>query len=448
MRIDLWSISKKERSQIQTKLTHFNIHYNQGKQYKHIVDELMSLDVGKKEVWCVVTNIARALKYKAIGLSVPRQRSAYSGNEQGVSQRRMVILLDKLEREGYTDDFIGGVVDWKEMDTVQSCIIFKPKLLDLFNGVDVSNEQDYFNVVEIKDRETKELKSKSGVRGVKIITEYMNAYNQQLMNTEISDETGLLSVQQYKRVFSDNLRQGGRIYNTAGGVQVKNEQERSYMKINGEDIVELDFKAMHPSLLYEQEYEENSEDIDDWISTTWGGDYNPYGAKMPFLKVNMEKVEAFKNTFGLAKYDPIRNLNKHALMVSLNAKTYQKAYVQVTEEFRADQVGWDKLTKDAKFYGIESVGNFPGHTVCQAVAAHNKPIAKYFFKDQGIKMQYLDSEIVADVLNRLLMEDEVLLPEHDSVIVRASIKDKVIGYMHSAYLELMGSDKFCYLEVK
>ena len=448
MRIDLWSISKKERSQIQTKLTHFNIHYNQSKQYKHIVDKLMSLDVGKKEVWCVVTNIARALKYKAIGLSIPRQRSAYSGNDQGISQRRMVILLDKLEENDYTDNFTGGVVDWKDLTTVQSCFVFKQKLLDLFIGVDVSQEQDHFNVVEIKDRETKELKSKSGVRGVKIITEYMNAYNQQLMNTEISDETGLLSVQQYKRVFSDNLRQGGRIYNTAGGVQVKNEEERSYMKINGEEIVELDFKAMHPSLLYEQEYEENSEDIDDWIKNNWGGDYNPYGAQMPFLKVNQQKVEAFKSTFGLAKYDPIRNLNKHALMVSLNAKTYQKAYVQVTEEFRADQLGWDNLTKDAKFYGIESVGNFPGHTVCQAVAAHNKPIAKYFFKDQGIKMQYLDSEIVADVLNRLLMEDEVLLPEHDSVIVRASIKDKVMGYMRSAYLELMGSDKFCYLEVK
>lgn len=448
MRIDLWSISKKERSQIQTKLTHFNIHYNQSKQYKHIVDELMTLDVGKREVWCVVTNIARALKYKAIGLSVPRQRSVYSGNDQGISQRRMVILLDKLEENQYTDNFTGGVVDWKDLTTVQSCFVFKQKLLDLFIGVDVSQEQDHFNVVEIKDRETKELKSKSGVRGVKIITEYMNAYNQQLMNTEISDETGLLSVQQYKRVFSDNLRQGGRIYNTAGGVQVKNEEERSYMKINGEEIVELDFKAMHPSLLYEQEYEENSEDIDDWIKNNWGGDYNPYGAQMPFLKVNQQKVEAFKNTFGLSKYDPIRNLNKHALMVSLNAKTYQKAYVQVTEEFRADQLGWDNLTKDAKFYGIESVGNFPGHTVCQAVAAHNKPIAKYFFKDQGIKMQYLDSEIVADVLNRLLMEDEVLLPEHDSVIVRASIKDKVMGYMRSAYLELMGSDKFCYLEVK
>lgn len=448
MRIDLWSMSKKERSQIQTKLTHFNIHYNQSKQYKHIVDEIMNLDVGKKEVWCVVTNIARALKYKAIGLSVPRQRSAYSGNEQGISQRRMIILLDKLEDSGYTDNFIGGVVDWKDLTTVQSCFVFKQKLLDLFVGVDVSQEQDHFNVVEIKDRKTKEIKSKSGVRGVKIISEYMNAYNTQLMSTEISDETGLLSVQQYKRVFSDNLRQGGRIYNTAGGVQVLNEVQRGQMKINGEKVVELDFKAMHPSLLYEQEYEENSEDIDDWISNTWGGVYNPYGAEMPFLKVNKQKVEEFRTAFNKPNYDPIRNLNKHALMVSLNAKTYQKAYVQVTEEFRADQVGWDNLSEDAKFYGIESVGNFPGHTVCQAVAAHNKPIAHYFFKDQGIKMQYLDSEIVADVLNRLLMEDEVLLPEHDSVIVRETIKDKVMGYMRQAYLELMGSDKFCYLEVK
>jgi len=34
------------------------------------------------------------------------------------------------------------------------------------------------------------------------------------------------------------------------------------------------------------------------------------------------------------------------------------------------------------------------------------------------------------------------------MIVRASIKDKVMGYMRSVYLELMGSDKFCHLEIK
>jgi hypothetical protein len=42
----------------------------------------------------------------------------------------------------------------------------------------------------------------------------------------------------------------------------------------------------------------------------------------------------------------------------------------------------------------------------------------------------------------------VLLPEHDSVIVRESIKDRVQQYMRDAYKEVMGSDMFCYIEEK
>lgn len=449
MRIDLWSMDKRDRVKIQTQLTHFNIKYNQSKKYSHIADKLIGLGLGRKEVWCFVTNVARAIKYKAKGISVPRQRSAYSDNEQGISNRRMVILLDTLEENQYIDNLIGGIYDWFKMETVQSCCLFKPALIALFCGVDVSDERDFFDVVEIKDRVTKQLKSRSGVRGVKKIIEYMNEYNTTLQNTVISDEDGTLSTQQYKRVFSDCLTKGGRHYNTTGGAQVLNESERKKLKINGESVVELDFKAMHPSLLYESEYESNKEMIDSWISEQWHGEYNPYGAKMPFLEIDQEKINWFRNEYDKPNYDPIRNLAKHALMVSLNAQTYKKAYVQVTEEFRNEQVSWgDKPSADCRFYGIVPVKNFPGHTVCQAVAAHNKPISEHFFNDVGIRMQYLDSEIVADVLNRLLMEDEVLLPEHDSVLVRATIKDKVMGYMREAYRDLMGNDMFCYLEQK
>ena len=75
---------------------------------------------------------------------------------------------------------------------------------------------------------------------------------------------------------------------------------------------------------------------------------------------------------------------------------------------------------------------------------HNKPIGEYFFSDQGIRLQYLDSEIMACVINRLICDEEPLLPEHDSVIVRESIKDEVKQHMEEAYLEVMGSKVFCF----
>lgn len=436
---------------IQTHITHFNIHYNESKKYKFIVDSIESaVGIGyRKEIWSLVTNTARALKYRARGLSVPRDFAPYKGNTQKISHKRMVQLLDILEGLGYVDLYIGGITDWKDMTTIGSITMFKKPVLDLFFGVDVSDEEDRVAVVEIKDRETKSLKSNRGVKGIGKISEYMHKYNEKLVNTEISKDQTVVSVQQYKRVFSDKIGFGGRHYNTIGGVQVMSQTERSKLKINGESVAELDFKAMHASLLYEMEMQEDSEVVGNWIEDMWGGEYNPYGVNMPFLQIDNGKIEWFRNAYNKPSYDPVRNLAKHALMVCLNAKTYKRAYTQVTEEFRDDQRAWGETPpEDAKFYGINSGKNFPGHTVCQSVASHNQPIAKHFFMDKGVQMQYLDSEIVADVLNKLLMEDEVLLPEHDSVIVRESIKDRVQQYMRDAYKEVMGSDVFCYIEEK
>lgn len=451
MKIDLWRLDKKERKDIQLNLTHLNIHYNQSKKYKHIVEKLES-EIGngyRKEIWCFITNVARAIKYRAKGISTPRDFLPYKENKQSISHKRMIALFDFLESNGYIESFIGGVVDWHSMETVGSCGLFTSKTYNLFEGVDVSDEIDVCSPVQIKDRETKEILSNSGRRGVGPIKKYMDAYNEILFKTEISKDETLLSVQQYKRCFSDNLTQGGRHYNMCGGVQVMNQQERSKLKINGESVTELDFKAMHPSLLYEQEYELDPDGVQAWIDSEWDGDYNPYGANLPFLNVDWNAVENFKQRNGLKSYDPIRNLVKHTLMICMNGDSYKSAYTQVTGEVRKDQQ--KQGTEDeaqCRFYGIVIDKKFPGHTVVQAVAAHNKPIAHYFFTDQGVKLQYLDSEIVADVLNRLLMEDEVLLPEHDSVIVRRSIKEKVKVYMEEAYTELMGNNKFCCIEEK
>lgn len=63
-------------------------------------------------------------------------------------------------------------------------------------------------------------------------------------------------------------------------------------------------------------------------------------------------------------------------------------------------------------------------------------------------VQYLDSEILSDVMSKLIMQGEILLPEHDSVIVLDELEGVALQYMKDAYLKVMGSDKFCFVEKK
>lgn len=94
----LWTMNKEERKSIFTLCTHFNIHYNKAIKYKHIYNQ-MEKDVGSgytKEIWTLVTNTARALKYSAQGLCIPRDFPAYKANLQSIRHRKMVSLVDTL----------------------------------------------------------------------------------------------------------------------------------------------------------------------------------------------------------------------------------------------------------------------------------------------------------------------------------------------------------------
>jgi hypothetical protein len=455
--LKLWTMNKEERKNVFTLCTHFNIHYNRTGKYKHIQQEIENLigDGYTKEIWCLVTNTARALKYGALGLCIPRDFLPYKGNVQTIRHRKMISLVDKLSDSGYLVSYIGGITDWKEMDVVSSRTLFTEKYLSLWQGVDVSDEIDSVNVVEVKDRITKEIKSNKGFTGIKDIRQQMTTFNSLLSLVEIEHEGKILPIQMYKRSFIDSLTLGGRMYNTTGGVQTLSQEERAELKLNGKNVVELDFKAMHASLLYEKEWQADKESLEMWIATEWNGEYNPYGADLSFLNVDQEKIEQFRIKYNKPKYDPVRNLQKRIVMIALNAKSYPKTCANITTHYKNDYDKRDtEQENDCLYYGIEpdfdEKGELEfrsGHSV-QAVAYHNSPIAKYFFKDQGVHLQYIDSEILSDVMSKLIMQGEVLLPEHDSVIVLDELEGVALQYMKDAYLKVMGSDKFCYVEKK
>lgn len=437
--IEMIDMDKKEIDELYLSVSHFNIQYNTTKKYKQVVDVLKQYG-GLKEVWCVVTNTARALNQRSGGLTIPKTKECYFNNSQGLSYTKMFRLLDKLVEAGLFVFYRGGLYNMNPDMPLQSVYMFTDKYHALWKGVDVSDEKSTVQAVQVKDRETKEILSNKGRKGVALKERSVLMLNEMLMNTQIFLDDIDVCVQQYTRIFNDNLQAGGRFYNTVGGVQTLPQKRRKAMQINGENVVELDFKAIHPALLYEKARQKAPDVVDYWIEHQWEGEFKPYPTFSPVFSPN-----------DAADNHTVRRLHKFAMLVGLNAKNIAGAVAGLSQEFFDDK----KRAPEDRRYGEISYGmglrgkpTFPSKKICEHVMLWNKPISEFFFKDVGIILQNVDSDIMALVIEELYGMGEVLLPMHDSIIVRESIADEAETIMRKAYKQLMDTDKFCFIERK
>lgn len=452
---DYKELTDKEKEYYHLSSTHFNLQFNRSKRYKCIYDELSVLvkhsrDISK-ELWCLITNTARALSYGAMTLSIPRDKKPYLGNTQKISCARMKIVLDSLEEQG----FLIGIRGCLDGDTkVVSMYHFSEKYKLLWKCVDTSNEVEYHPSVLIKDRETKEYKSCQGVAGVGDIKKKVDAYNGVLSTVHLTKDGVPLPKQFYFRSFLDNLEKGGRYYNSCGGIQTLPQKERNKLTINKERVVELDFKAMHPSILYDWEWQKDSAFVEQWIDKFFGGVYDPYKVDVSeFIKVDLQKAEEYRKFHELGKYDPVRNLIKYAVMVGINAANHQAACSAVTKELYSEK---DVCVEDEdlSFYGIiippnnKGLISFQSSFFCNACRLTNGPIERYFFADKGVDLQLVDSEIMTQVINTLTLDGEAAFSEHDSIIVRESVSERAEYLMRTAYESVVGSSRFCVIERK
>ena len=74
------------------------LYYNKSKVYEVVVKQLTTEFGNKydKEVRCIVTNAARAIKMNATGVLLTRSRDDYTGNPQGISYRKMYSLIEEM----------------------------------------------------------------------------------------------------------------------------------------------------------------------------------------------------------------------------------------------------------------------------------------------------------------------------------------------------------------
>lgn len=423
--------------------THFNIHYNKSRQFEPIVSVLLGL-VGKRfevEVRSVVTNTARMVKSRAGCLKIPRARGVYLRNTQGISYTRMMDLLGKLEELSMINIYIGGVVSYGKggvvNKTTSSVVEVLPPLLTMFSSINKDLVcTKLLNPVEIKQRKTRIPLSTQGVAGVKEIKERVEMFNTALVESRISLKGVELPDQKYKRSFIENLKTGGRWYNSCGGVQTMEKSLRPFLQIDGENLVELDYSAIHPNICYEL------------INAELSDDFDPYALHTDYWEIHEDpnQIHQFKVRHGIVKYNPMRNLIKMAVMIGLNCSSIGEATKALSQHIGQDKRKWGgEEDHKSKYYGLNDL---KPKELLLAVQEHNHLIQQYFFSDIGVELQYIDSVILDSIICDTLAIGEVLLPYHDGVLVKEDIAEQVKGFMYKAWYTQFNSVKFCHVEYK
>lgn len=174
-----------------------------------------------------------------------------------------------------------------------------------------------------------------------------------------------------KRIFNNgSFEQGGRFY----GVwwQAIPSRYRPYIAIDDQQTIEVDYSGIHINLLYMQE-----------------------GLPLP-----IDDVYTIKSLPLGAK-----KVLKVALQILLNSKNEAKALGSIKRKFPV---------KDHP----ELFKNHTHEQIIEAFKEKHKGIINHFYKGVGVKLQFIDSQIAEDILLDLSGKGIVVLPVHDSFIVR------------------------------
>lgn len=173
------------------------------------------------------------------------------------------------------------------------------------------------------------------------------------------------------RICNESLERGGRFYLEGGSVQVMPEEERLRVTWNGERSGEVDYKTMHPCMLY-----------------------SDAGVVPP------------KDCYGIDGYP--RDLVKVAVMAVINAPTYGSAMGAIAHNDHMADV------------------EVPGSKAAFAVAARlmedlkklHRPISSSFHSGAGAFLMRREADILEDVMLTMRKKGEVVLPIHDSGLCR------------------------------
>lgn len=233
--------------------------------------------------------------------------------------------------------------------------------------------------------------------------EYFNRMRIDYHNLRLGEEH--LEVVGLTRVF----REGGvgRWFQKGGlSYQGLSEGDRSRLLLNGEAVVELDYPAMHPHILYA------------WEGMQCPGDF----------------YERIASECGCSRF-----LAKSVTLVAINASSYANLSSAINLN-RAQEVKANEGRETPKpiMYDELKRGDLKPRDVTDAFAEAHPVIAKYLFSGSANRLMLEESEIATSALLRLMELGIPALPVHDSIIAPIRHGDTVRQVMEDAYQRRTG----------
>jgi len=204
-----------------------------------------------------------------------------------------------------------------------------------------------------------------------------------------------------KRVFNNSsFSEGGRFYGNViqslpnRSRKIKITPLRGKLIINGKETVELDYKSIHPSILYNK-----------FLNTTYEGDL----------------YEGFSD----------RNIVKYAFLTILNSKDVNGNKNKTIKGIR-------KKLFDEGCFPDEGLTDEYLLGVIEFIENKHPQIKPWIGSGIGIQLMRIDSDIASDVMENLRLKNIFASPVHDSFIVEKQYEEALKKEMEECYFKHVG----------
>lgn len=339
-------------------------------------------------------------------------------------------ILDWMHSTGKIILTKGGITEWlldqdgsfKPKTIKSSTVELSEYLIDILK--DVADKRKLYtqpSVIEVRGLDGKPVSKRLGVYEKEMVSS-LNTYNTLARSVQIGIGDSVIDVQ-LKKVFNNgSFDLGGRNYMVGAGVVSK--EDRKVITLDGEETVELDFKALHPRMAATIDGIELDKDFD------------PY-------QISIEGM-----TQEVSRY-----FGKWAVLILLNTgmsvkqsggfsfNTARKAIIAKLKERKEIDLDKKELTLNGVSYKLPTYIDYSD--IISKCLERNDYIRLWFHESSGLKLQNYDSKIMDLIISRFNEMGEIVIPVHDSIVVKKKLEPIAREIMDGCFSQVLGSSINC-----